>query len=243
MKYSDTTNKNGIVQRMEFLCGKGDGAISGDTTLLMQFTGLANQAYFEVWAAELSVDKDILADDYNYADYPDAPIAIVAGQSNFTIPVAVTGGNVASFLRLKGVYYLLNGERQYLRPMDDGETRSDTAGEPDAFRLNGKSLFFNRPFSSAAATKYTNFYVEFQRVPDAFLYTDTTQQPGFIETYHDLIPLRASSLYLMGIPEKANIAQGHYNQFLQRLELFKADVARTNGTVRNRLSAGTQNNK
>ena len=36
--FSDTTNKNGLIQECEFWTNLGDGTISGDTTLLAQFT-------------------------------------------------------------------------------------------------------------------------------------------------------------------------------------------------------------
>lgn len=224
MLYSDTTNKTGIIQRNEMLCSMGDGTISGDTTLLKQFTGLNNEAYHEIWMAELSVDNKAIADDFNYADYPDAPITLVTGQADYTLPVAVTSANVATFLRLNGIYYKMGNERIYLRPMESDETRSDTSGTPTAYKLNGKSFFFDHPVSADFVSRVTVIHAEYQRVPDAFLYDDTTQQPGFMETYHDLIPLRASAKYLM--PIDMNTANSYNNEFLRRLELFKRDIAK-----------------
>lgn len=224
MNYSDTTNKTGIIQRNEMLCSMGDGAISGDATLLKQFTGLNNESYYEVWMAEMSVNYKARADDYNYTDLPDAPIALVAGQADYTLPVAVASANVATFLRLNGLYYKMGNERIYLRPMQSNETRSDTQGTPTAYQLNGKSFIFDRPVSSDFVSRVTYIHAEFQRVPDAFLSVDTTQQPGFMETYHDLIPLRSSAKYLM--PIDMNTATAYNNEFLRRLELFKRDVAK-----------------
>jgi hypothetical protein len=226
MQYSDTalTYGGGIVQAEEQLCNLGNGGIANNTTLLKQFAGYNNRAYYEIWMAQLSVDRKMKADDYNYTDYPDAPITMIVSQQDYTIPVATTGANVATFLRLNGIYFTVNGERTYLRPMEEDEQLSSTAAEPTAYRMNGKSIWFNCPMSAATLTKYSStFYVEFQRVPDAFAYNDTTQQPGFMETYHDLIPLRASAWYLL--PINPTLATQYEQRFLARLELFKRDVA------------------
>lgn len=226
MIYSDTTLAlDGIIQSEEQLCLLGNGGISSNSTLLKQFTNLNNRAYHEVWMAYLSVDRNNRADDYNYTDLPDAPITMVVSQANYSLPVAVTSANISTFLRLKGVYFLLNGNRQYLTPMDSLESLSTVAGEPTQYYINGKSIIFNCPFSADTLTKYSSiFHVEFQRVPDAFLSSDTTQQAGFMETYHDLIPLKASAIYLL--PTNPQLANQYEQRFINRLELFKRDVAK-----------------
>lgn len=228
MEYSNTTSKSGIIQREEMLCRLGDGAISGNNTLLQQFCGLNNQAYHEVWMAILSVDKHVRADDYNYGNYPDAPITLVLGQADYTLPVSVLGGNVASFLRLKGVYFLVNEQKQYLNNGTTDE-RTTTNGIPSSFTVNGKSLFLNCPVSAEALALYGTVHVEFQRSPVAFVFDNTTEIPGFMETYHDLIPLKASALFML--PTDANLASQYEQRFLTRLELLKRDIVNLNGTV------------
>lgn len=224
--FSDTTlATQGLIQRCEALCSMGNGAISGDTTLLKQFTGYINAAYDKMWMAHMSVDKNWRADDPNYTDIPDAPITMVSGQADYTLPVAVTSANVSTFLRLKGVYFIANGVRTYLTPMGPTDTLTTTAGEPTKYQLNGKSIIFQCPLNSATLTKYGSvFHVEFQRVPDAFTSSDTTQQPGILGTYHELIAVEASSMYLK--PIDMNLSISLHNDFLTELENFKRDVTR-----------------
>lgn len=242
MQYNNTTDKNGIIQRNEALCSIGDGGISGDTILLKQFTGLNNQAYFEIWSAQMSVDRNFRSDDFNYTDLPDSSITMVSGQADYTLPVAVVSANVATFLRLKGVYFLYNGVRTYLTPMDETDTLTTTSGEPTKYQLNGKSIIFQCPLSAATLTKYSSvFHIEYQRVPDAFLYDDTTQQPGFLETYHDLIPLRSSALYLL--PIDANLSARYDQQFYERLENFKRDIAMMDDKRPRRMIPAQDNNE
>lgn len=236
MQYSDTTSLTGIIQAEEALCKLGNGGISNDAVLLKQFTGYNNRAYHEIWMAQLSVDKQWKSDDFNYTDLADAPITLVTSQSDYTIPVAVTSANVATFLRLNGVYYTSStGVRVYLRPMEADETIMALDGVPTAYRNNGKSIRFDVQPSAEFVTDYTTFHVEFQRVPDAFLSTDTTQQPGFMETYHDLIPLKASAIYLL--PTDANLANQYDARFYARLELFKRDVSNMDDSVENNFTS------
>lgn len=236
MQYSDTTlATDGIIQREEALCLLGDGGISGNSTLLKQFTMYNNAAYLEVWAAELSVSGLSRPDDYNYTDYPDSSITLVASQADYTLPVAVSGGNLSSFLRLKGVYYTLNGMRVYLDPMTDTDQLYDIDGVPDKYQLNGKSIFFNFRPSSSFLTQVTAIHIEFARIPDAFLSTDTTQQAGFLATYHELIPLKASSTYLK--PVNPQLSQLYANDFYVMLEKFKRDVAKFDDNVKGDITS------
>ena len=223
--FSDTTLATiGLIQRCESLCSIGNGGISGDSVLLKQFTGYINSAYDKMVMAEMSVDKNRKYDDYNYSDLNDAPITMVLSQADYSIPVAVTSANVATFLRLKGVYFIANGVRTYLTPMSGTDTLTTTAGEPTKYQLNGKSIVFQCPLNAATLTKYGSvFHVEFQRVPDAFLSTDTTQQAGILGTYHELIAVEASSMYLK--PIDMGQSQSLHNDFLMELENIKSDLA------------------
>lgn len=234
--FSNTTTKGGYIQKCEALCLIGDGGITGDATLLKQFTSYINTAYYEVWMAQLSVDKQWKRDDYNYTDLPDAPITLFASQSDYSLPVAVTSANTSTFLRLNGVYYTdSTGVRIYLRPMESDETLMAIDGVPVAYQNNGKSIRLNVQPSSAFVTQFTNLHVEFQRVPDAFLSTDTIQQAGFLETYHDLLPLKASAIYLL--PVNPNLSAMYEQRFLARLELFKRDIANMDDSVENNITS------
>lgn len=224
--FSDPTLATiGLIQRCESLCSIGNGGISGDAVLLKQFTGYINSAYDKMVMAEMSVNGNRKYDDYNYTDLNDAPITMVLNQADFSVPVAFTGGNIATFLRLKGIYFTANGQRVYLTPMKETDTFTSIAGEPTKYQLNGKSIVFQCPLSQATLTKYGSvFHVEFQRVPDAFTSADNTQQPGILGTYHELIAIEASSTYLK--PIDLNLSISYHNDFLNELENFKRDVTK-----------------
>lgn len=199
MKYTNTTDKDGLLQLCEQICSMGDGAISGDATLKAMFTNYLNMAQGQATSAIMQVDKNHNYDDYNWSDLQDAPITLVSGQQDYSIPVASVGANLATNLRVKGVYFLLNNIRTYLTYMSPDEALYAVAGEPYRYRLNGKSLFFNIPPNAATVTKYGTFHVEFQRVQDKFTTADTTQEPGIIEIYHPALAIKASAIYQLPI--------------------------------------------
>jgi hypothetical protein len=223
MKLSQTTNKDGLLQVSETLSLLGDGGITSNTTLTRQFINYINQAYWEVFMAILTVDKNWKADDFNYTDYPEAPITLVDSQRDYELPVAVTGANIATLLRVNRVWVLdTQGNRMLLEAMDtDEDFDYITTGIPTKYRLHGKSIYMNVRPASGQVTLTSGLIVQFQRVPDPFAYADldgnkeSTQQPGFMETFHDLLALRASAKYLR--PTNSTLAQQYDNEFYARL--------------------------
>ena len=200
MQFNNTAGV-GIIQRCEALSLLGDTGISGNTTLLRQFTGAVNQAYLEIVSQIMKVDTNWKFDDFNYNDYPEAPINLFASQRDYTLPVATVGANIATVLRINEVWVLnTSGLRQRLELMSANEEFDYiSTGTPTKYRTDGKSIYMNIRPSATAVTLTGGLIIKFQRIPDAFTITDTTQQPGFIETFHELIPLKASAMFLLPI--------------------------------------------
>jgi hypothetical protein len=242
MQFSDTTNINGIIQVAESLTKLGNTGISGDATLLKQFTNYVNQAYSDVVSNIMSVDSLWKWDDANYTDFPEAPITIVSSQRDYTLPVATSGANVATLLRINRVWVLdTNGNRVELRLMAPEEnftyasTNVTATGFPTAYKLQGKSIYLDVLPTATFVTLASGLIIQFQRIPDAFTSADTTQQPGFMEPFHDLLPLKASAWYLLPIdPQLAQLYEQRYEKGLIDL---KRDYARMNDDVGREISA------
>ena len=245
MQFSDTTNKNGLIQLCESLSLLGDTAITGSSntnTLFLQFTNYLNMAYHEVFMALLSVDKTWKVDDFNRTDFPEAPLDMVASQRDYQLPVAASGGNMATLLRVNRIWVLdLNGYRRELRKMEPLEeltyaaTNFTATGFPTAYKLNGQSIYLDILPTSDYVTLTDGLIIQYQRTPDAFASTDTTQQPGFMETYHDLLPLKASAIYLL--PIKPDLSAAYEQRFLTRLELLKRDYAQKDDNIGQNFSS------
>ena len=88
MQYSDTTNKNGLLQRMEFWTNLGDAGITGNTLLKAQFTQGLNNWYHKVVTMILASHDEIDWDDVNHADFPVLTTDLVANQQDYSIPAS-----------------------------------------------------------------------------------------------------------------------------------------------------------
>ena len=196
MDFNKTSDKSGLLQLCESLCLLGDTGITSNATLKAQFTNYLNMALSEVWSEIIKVNKTAKADDFNYTDIPNAPIALVNSQADYSLPVASTGANANTLQAINGVYHTKNGVRTYLRPMENDETLLAIDGVPTAYRIQGKSIFLNVQPSAAFVTDVTSLHVEFQRIPSYFISSDTTKQAGFMAAHHPILALKASSWYL-----------------------------------------------
>lgn len=240
--YSDTTNKSGLLQICESLCFLGDTGITGNATLKAQFTNYINIAIGEIRHHILKVDRTWKADDYNYTDVPDAPITFVASQFDYELPVAATGNNLATLLRVNHVYYISGTERIYLDPMDRREQNNATAtGTPTAYYFDGKSIWFDIAPNAAFIASITQFHVDFSRLDDPFVTGDSTQQPGFIGTYHHIVAYKASALYLLDA--RPDLAKMYSTGDMERPGMFENGVkeimsayTRMNGDKRHKMT-------
>lgn len=243
MDFNKTSNKSGLIQLCESLCLIGDTGISSNSTLLIQFTNYLNMALGEVWSAIIKVNKTAKQDDFNYTDIPDAPIALVASQSDYTWPVASTGANANTLQAINGIYYTKNGIRSYLRPMENHETLMAIDGVPTAYRIQGKSIFLDVQPSASFIADVTNLHVEFQRIPSYFTATgNDTKQAGFMAIHHPLLAIKASSWYLKPInpglsrqySSGRRDAPGDFETALTNLE---TDYARLDDSVTNNFTS------
>lgn len=200
MVFSDTTNKIGLIQDCEMLLNFPDAGISGDATLLKQMTGLLNQAYLKAIAYALDLDPKWTWDDSNYSDLPIASATLVSGQEDYTLPAATTSGNASTLLKVLKIAVLdTSGIEIVLQPTSLSEAELNrlytSGGVPAYYKLIGNSVkLFPKPLTGSV-TLTAGLKVYFQRSPDLFASTDTTQQPGLPEPFHRMLSLEACMDY------------------------------------------------
>lgn len=228
MNYSNTTNKDGIVQNCESLCLLGDAGITGNTTLFAKFNGYINQAYHKVVSAIIAVDKRWAWDDSNYTDHPRGTVTLVTGQKDYTLPVRATSTDASTLLRVTKIAVLdTNSTPQErvltLTDLPDADLNNiySTNGLPTLYKLIGNSVKMWPAPSSTYVTLASGLVVYFQRSFDEFTTSDTTQQPGFPVTFHDLLQLDASATYLL--PINQNLAATYLTLFNNRLSLLQEE--------------------
>lgn len=236
MQISDTTNKNGIVQLQERLCKLGDGGITNDSTLFKQVIGDINQAYKKVAMGLLRVDRRWKFDDSNYTDFPIATINLVSGQRDYTLPAATSGGNASTLWRINLVEVMdSTGNYSKIEPFYDGELEGTVSGLPTMYKLIGNSIRLDAIPLTGSVTLTAGLRITFQRSIVEFTTSSTTEQPGFIDTYHDLLAYDASATYLL--PFDRQLAVDYSAIFENRLKLLQKDYANKNEDIVYRITS------
>jgi hypothetical protein len=195
LQYSDTTNKLGIIQAEESYCELGDAGISGNSTLLKEFTRHNNVVAAKVWAWIFAASGFARYDDSNQTNLPQATQDISSGTGKYALPSEALTVVGAEFLRETG------GTWTKLLPITDKEwTESYPAGEfgkdsgtPTYYKWLGDTLIFDLipDFSVTAGLK-----IYFDRGSVSFASSDTTKTPGFAGEFHNVIPVGGSLEWL-----------------------------------------------
>jgi len=194
LQFSDTTTKNGIIQRIEFDTNLGDAVISGNATLLAQLTSVINASYSRATEIVITADGRWTWDDTSHTDQAVATTDIVTDQGDYTI-LSNTPATTKDYLRVERVEMKdSNGDwiklsSVNLREYGDSisERRTNT-GTPSAFDFNGTSIFLDAipNYDSTGGLK-----IWFTRAPLNFATTDTTKRPGFASIFHEYLVLGA----------------------------------------------------
>jgi hypothetical protein len=209
--FSDTTNKAGLIQRCEILTGLGDTGISGNATLLKQFTGLINSAYQKVVTMILDAQDDWDWDDTGTTDgststrtdYPVGTIAMVASQRDYTFPASL------KMLKVKRVDVTYDNVNYYKAELFDSASTAYGVGNDTTvdgrfskaapvYDLKANSIWIYPTASASEVTAGAKVRIEFFREPSEFASTDTTKTPGIDTPFQPLIAILASFEYSLG---------------------------------------------
>lgn len=194
MQFSDTTDKLGIIQACERYCNLSDAGISGDATLLKEFTAHVNKTMRELWHSIFMAYGGWQYDDSNQTDLPSATTGLTADQATYALP--------SGALTVRGIE-VLNESSTWTRiqPITEEKIRQyqaegefhDTSAQPLYYRLVGDTI---KLFPAPNYTQASSLKVFYDRGSVAFADTDTTKTPGFAGEYHDAVPIGASLEYL-----------------------------------------------
>lgn len=211
----------------------GDGAISGNSTLLKQFTNLITIAYDDVVAEIMKNEGEWAWDDnaYGNSNLPTAVSSLTTTPgsevSNYALPVAASPGStdISSLLRVRKVYVKDSGgyyqNVNYANVRDSEfplETQYFNPGFPKWYRLVGNSIILYPAPLAAAVTATNGLKIEFERDKVDFVSTDTTKQPGFPAIHHPLLAYFASAQWagIKGLKQLSTI-QAQIQKMYQNL--------------------------
>lgn len=242
MQFSDTTNKNGLLQECEFWCNLGDAGITGDTTLKAQFTSRINRAYDAIAPILFSYGDKMRWDDTNHTDHPIGTTNLISGQNDYQF---LSDDNGLSILNITDVMILDSSSsteyRQLRRiTLDEGEDalramspNPTDAGVPYAFVEKDNTVFL-LPEPNYNATAGLKIF--FERVPDYFTSADTTQTPGIPTPFHPLLALHASRDWLAVYKPENTLLIGTIEREIAKKEAALRQAVNVRNPIRRRVT-------
>lgn len=245
--FNDTVNKNGIIQIAEQNCKLNDGDISGDVTLMAQFTAGINLAIDEVLGFMFPLGGTWQLDDYNQTGYPIITTDLVSGQRDYTFVSDGAGNIVLDIYRVMvkdngGIYKEIlpidqdtpNNTNQNTDSFIDGR---NTSGIPKRYDKLGNGIFLDPipNYNSTAGLK-----VMINREATYFVVGDTTKKVGFASLFHEYFALSPSYKYARtkDLDNKNDLK----TDMLAMQEAIKKYYGKREKDVKNRMSPGQQNN-
>lgn len=222
MDLSVASGKHGILQRATFLAFGSSTDHSTDYPLA-DMVASANRwvQRVAIWLEKASGIWDI--DDQNQTDLPVATADLVAAQQDYGLP--------STLIKLKRVEVKdSSGNFQKLQQIDETEIGvalsefEKTNGMPKYYRVEGNSIFLYPAPAAASVTTTAGLKIYYNReyttftVPASYTTADTTQ-PGFEDTFHDVIPLGIAYDWCLtnGPADRAKALR-------QEIELLKLDL-------------------
>lgn len=201
MQFSDTTNKNGLIQRYEDYTNFGDGVVTDDPTLLSKVTADINETLHDLTSEIMLSDDNFQFDDPYRTDYAVATTPLVASQRDYQF-------DSISFLSLTRVDISYDGTNYYrATPFDSGAygegLGNDTLTDNDFSKtepMYDPKAFGFWLYPMADATDVSNggeIRIEYNRSFAEFATTDTTKEPPIVRTFHELIAIGAAMKYLI----------------------------------------------
>ena len=194
MVFSDINDGTGLIQECERLTNLGAAKISGNTSLLKDFTARINNAIDRFFTIAFQNDANWNFDDRRYADssseLPIATTNIVSGTKDYLFD--------SSLLMVTQVFAKdANGTFNELVEQDDkNEPRAydlqSTTGTPTHYELVGSSILLDPTpnYNSTGGLKIT-----FKRNGVKFAYTDGAITPGIPSLFHPYLARYASFQY------------------------------------------------
>jgi hypothetical protein len=187
MVFSDTTNKLGLIQDIDFLLF-GSSAVQNTAYAIADRVRNLNSGWDEAVSELYKADPNFKWDDTTNSDFPLALVDLTANLDHYTLLDSML---VIHRVRVKdknGDYKTLTAKNR--AEFTDAELKA--TGEPDSYYKMGGAIF-PVPIPDYGATDGVE--IEFQRGGNYFAAADTTKTPGFNAQFHRFLSLSAALDY------------------------------------------------
>jgi hypothetical protein len=188
MQFNDTTNKNGLIQDIDFWLFSGSETLN-TTYSLADRTRRINERINKALIIIFRNDRRWKYDDFNQSDMNIFYTDIVGSQQDYEVSGAdfLTIDEVA-IKKDDGKYSVLTpivregGSAQDLQNLEDGDD-----GMPLYYEKYGNSIMLYPKPKLSVLTASDGLMIRGKRVPSYFLSTDTTKQAGVNPLFHDYL--------------------------------------------------------
>lgn len=216
MQFNESSNNTGIVQDVNFICGTDSTSFP-----VADIARLSNRWYYKAVTDIFMADHRWIYDDSNQTNLPIVTTTLVDGQQDYTLP---TG-----HLQIHAVEVLDNGGNWHRLTQKTVQEQTSTVtdyqtsdGLPREYYFIGNSIFLEPAPASGNVTTTNGLKFIITREIDAFTAADTTQEPGFDEPFHRIIPLGVSYEWLLinGDQKKADRIRSELEQMRTELKNY-----------------------
>lgn len=240
MKFSDTSNRDGIIQLIER--DTGTQSSTSQSYPLKQKTIDVNNALGIFFLLAIKAGGRFQVDDTNQTDYPTITTALVSGQKDY---VAVWDGSSTAnqVLDIRQVRIKdNNGNWKYIdridKEVDDINQYEGITGVPTAFDVDSNGIMLY-PTPNYSLSNALELYIS--RTPSYFVSTDTTKEAGIPKIFHSYLYLKPSLDYCLvkGLPQTKGLAE----QVAQMETMIQEYYSRRDRVDKKRMTPAQQNNR
>lgn len=189
MLFSNSTNKTGLIEDIDFLCGTTSASYP-----LVQKVRNINNAYHDVTRIIWEAQDAWQFDDENRTDLPKITTSLTHGTGDYRVPALST-----VIRHIKGIDIQdSQGNWQKLQAIDYNDITQawdeyqDTAGMPMQYDLEGGYIRLKPAPSSAYVTTSSGMIIWISRDATEFTTASTTSVPGFATQFHKILSLSAA---------------------------------------------------
>lgn len=205
LTFNDTSGGKGIIQTIEKYCGFNDGDVSGNPTLLKDFTADVNIAKDRALSLILKASGTWHFDDSNQTDYPMMTANIVSGQRDYSFTVDQSNNLVLDIFRVMvadstGIYREIYPIDQFT-PTNHAGNVEDTSTFIDNQNASGVPTRYSKVANGIFLDVIPNYSftnglkVFMDRETTYYTTSDTTKKSGFAGIFDEYLALRPSAMY------------------------------------------------
>lgn len=195
IQFSDTTNKQGIVQVIRRRTGTNTA--TGGSYPIEDITLDVNMALANFFIlANKVAGKRQPVDDTNHEDFPIVYADITSGQQDVNLTLDENGNQILDIYKV--VMTLPTGEKVVLRQVDinddDSVVTDTTTGIPSSYDLTAEGIFLHQ-IPNFTLVDALEIWVN--RAGSYFVPGDTTKRAGIPEIFSEYLTLRPSYFYCL----------------------------------------------